>query len=263
MNLTSPPTDSIYKFSAIAGLILFGYMGYFFFMPDEHEKREHELQTELTSLTARLQILEDKLLYNADSASDSIQIQVISGLILDSLSNSDLKNIIYKSSTSIQKEYSDLFKDANIWASKWNSHEYDGEVYYNFSRTTFIVLLYLGEIACIFGFAFWYFNIQKPQDEEHEQRRLRGEILQPCCQSCFKEIIFPQERGTESDGEPSKNFCSDCYINGLYTEPELTFKNASKRLSKKMDELNYSERRKRKGLKKFKNLDRWRRLRKW
>ncbi|HHL45314.1 MAG TPA: hypothetical protein ENJ24_01940 [Gammaproteobacteria bacterium] len=44
--------------------------------------------------------------------------------------------------------------------------------------------------------------------------------------------------GTEADGSISRNYCSNCYRNGRFTQPELTACQMQKRLERKMRELN-------------------------
>lgn len=263
MNLVSPPTDSIYKFSAIAGLILFGYMGYFIlYTPNEYQKKESELQAELSSLKARMEIFRDKLIYGVEPSLDSTQIKVISDFNIDSLSSPRIRNIIFKLPIPIQVEYENIFEETSIWASKWHSNEFQ-RTDHRINEIIFIALFYLGEIFCVWGILKWYYSIQKPNDKETIQRLLRNELFESCCQSCSKEILFISERGTESNGELSKIFCKDCYIDGSYTEPELTFEIASQRLLHQLNTMNYSQYKKCRASKKLERVSRWSRLKKW
>ncbi len=237
-------------------------MGYFiFFSPDKYKEKEYKLQIELSSLKAQIQIFKDKLIYGEPSLEQD-KISIISDLNIDNLSSPRIKEIIFKFSIPIQSEYSNIYRNTAIWASKWHSNEFERSSY-DIYKNIFILLLYIGEGFCVWGLLLWYHSIQKPNDDELRQKSLRGELFKPCCQSCYKEILFINERGTESDGELSKLFCKDCYVNGSYIEPELTFEIASQRLSNQLDILNYSHCKKRRELKKFKRLSRWLRLTKW
>ncbi|MFX0085497.1 MAG: zinc ribbon domain-containing protein [Candidatus Hodarchaeota archaeon] len=44
------------------------------------------------------------------------------------------------------------------------------------------------------------------------------------CQSCSMSIVLPDDKGTESDGTPSEDYCNDCYEAGEFLEPEITLK---------------------------------------
>ena len=42
------------------------------------------------------------------------------------------------------------------------------------------------------------------------------------CQSCGMPLMSPADRGTESDGTPSAQYCTYCYQNGKFTDPSAT-----------------------------------------
>ena len=42
------------------------------------------------------------------------------------------------------------------------------------------------------------------------------------CQSCTQPIEKDADFGTEADGSRSRDYCSCCYQNGAFTEPEVT-----------------------------------------
>lgn len=44
----------------------------------------------------------------------------------------------------------------------------------------------------------------------------------PRCQSCGM-VLGGKNRGSERDGIPSPRYCSACYRDGEFTEPDLTF----------------------------------------
>jgi hypothetical protein len=44
------------------------------------------------------------------------------------------------------------------------------------------------------------------------------------CQSCSFTIETLKDRGTESDGTYSDDYCRDCFDSGEFTEPEITIK---------------------------------------
>ena len=42
------------------------------------------------------------------------------------------------------------------------------------------------------------------------------------CQSCAMPLSQPEQYGTEADGSKSTKFCSYCYQQGKYTDPNIT-----------------------------------------
>jgi len=58
------------------------------------------------------------------------------------------------------------------------------------------------------------------------------------CQSCG--VPFnkdPQGGGTEADGQKSCVYCSYCYLNGEFTQPEMTMKKMQKLVDEKLREM--------------------------
>lgn len=44
----------------------------------------------------------------------------------------------------------------------------------------------------------------------------------PSCESCGMPLVSDQDAGTETDGSHSSRYCTHCYQNGSFTEPDLT-----------------------------------------
>lgn len=42
------------------------------------------------------------------------------------------------------------------------------------------------------------------------------------CQSCSKPMKKDEDRGTEADGSRSAKYCSLCYANGKFLQPDIT-----------------------------------------
>lgn len=256
MSFLSPPTDSIYKFAAIAGLVIFGYMGYFQFKPNEYDLIESNLSAEWSTIEGDFENLKDELIYSPDSSLDSLQKNNLVEITIDSVSKQKFKEVIYNSDDGIISKYQSLLSTLHTWSGKWNknkSNRSDSDI----MRIVYLLLLYIAEIPCVWGMIRWYQNVQKPIDDEYEQKRLAGELYEVKCQSCYKTINLIEERGTETNGVLSKNFCSNCYTEGVYTEPELTFETATKRLERELKNLGYSRWRRRKTMKKFRYTARW------
>jgi len=52
-------------------------------------------------------------------------------------------------------------------------------------------------------------------------KRWSGRII-PNCESCGMPLTNEDEKGTMQDGSKSEKYCYHCYMNGNYTEPDLT-----------------------------------------
>lgn len=58
------------------------------------------------------------------------------------------------------------------------------------------------------------------------------------CQSCGMPLSKdPQKGGTESDGTKSKDYCSYCYQNGSFTEPDITVEDMVKKVDAKLRDM--------------------------
>lgn len=51
--------------------------------------------------------------------------------------------------------------------------------------------------------------------------RWNGRLI-PTCGSCGMPIAGPGDAGTEADGTPSDRYCTHCYRDGAFVEPDLT-----------------------------------------
>ena len=52
-------------------------------------------------------------------------------------------------------------------------------------------------------------------------KRWSGRII-PTCESCGMPLASLSDAGTEKNGSPSARYCTHCYQNGAFTEPNLT-----------------------------------------
>ncbi len=42
------------------------------------------------------------------------------------------------------------------------------------------------------------------------------------CQSCSMPLVKPEDFGTNPDGSPNEDYCTQCYQEGHFTEPDIT-----------------------------------------
>lgn len=52
-------------------------------------------------------------------------------------------------------------------------------------------------------------------------RRWSGRLV-PSCGSCGMPLLDSTDAGTEADGSPSRGYCTHCYRDGAFVEPDLT-----------------------------------------
>ena len=60
----------------------------------------------------------------------------------------------------------------------------------------------------------------------------------PFCQSCGMPLSKDEKGGgTEADGSKSMEYCSHCFLNGKYTEPDLTMDQMTGKVLDKMKQM--------------------------
>ena len=170
MKFLTPPTDNLYKFIAIFGLILIGLS---FFVTDLYLDEKHEINKDYSNFSVEAENTE-KEYYLALANYDSLELKII-----------ELEKS--KKSDSIQqiKILQDYYRDKVLKYSRiWNKEAIEGkkllkrddynakkEVFYGFYSKC---LLVIGTVLMIFGFFFWYFKHQKYIDAE---TKWKGEIF--------------------------------------------------------------------------------------
>ena len=60
----------------------------------------------------------------------------------------------------------------------------------------------------------------------------------PCCQSCGMPLSKDAKGGgTEADGKVSTEYCSHCYLQGAFTDPDVTVEEMVKLVEGKLQEM--------------------------
>lgn len=170
MKFLVPPTDNLYKFMAIFGLVLIGLS---YFVSDLYLDEKHEINRDFSNYSIDAENTEKE--YNiAMTNYDSLENRIIE---LEKLEKYD----------SIQKVKSlqDYYRDRVIKYSRlWSKEAIEGkklikrddynalkeEVYGHYSKLLFAI----GSVLMIAGFFFWYFKYQKYIDAE---TKWKGEIF--------------------------------------------------------------------------------------
>jgi len=276
MNTPNIPTDSLYKFMAVAGLVsmILAVVMIIATSEDQDNKLEDllskeaiikeegkQLEKELKRIEHASKILAAK--YNIDTVlhiidsgyvfsrtikGDKISVEV--GNKIDSLLNSY---------TAKHQEFDLKRVELNSNIRSYNSMSARNEEY----SFLYKVLLYGGEIFMIIGFFAWYDRIQKPLNIFRINKLLKEDRWYERCQSCYRSLRTHDYRGTDSSNDICKHYCKDCFDKGEFTEPELEFKEAKQRLLDKLNELGYNSVTKTIYLRQFNKLLRWVDRKKW
>ena len=56
----------------------------------------------------------------------------------------------------------------------------------------------------------------------------------PLCQSCARPLILPKHFGLNIDGSKNANYCSECFQNGLFTDPSMTLQQMIEKVAEDM-----------------------------
>jgi hypothetical protein len=63
----------------------------------------------------------------------------------------------------------------------------------------------------------------------------------PFCQSCAMPMEKRENFGTNTDGSKNKEYCSYCYQNGKFTEPDITMEQMIKKCAGIMKQMHIPE----------------------
>lgn len=105
------------------------------------------------------------------------------------------------------------------------------------------VMNFLGPISMFLtflGFVFWYEKTQKLQDKvlsEQTNRFLDDER----CQSCGMLLITQHNFNLFTDDDKKSIYCKTCYLDGEFTEPNLTLEKMKKKMKIRCKELKFGK----------------------
>lgn len=268
MSIFSAPTDSFYKFLAVGGLIIFIAGCILLYQDHMYENKLFEnYWEEQLILQDEIDIFIAELDYSQKYKPLADSLKNYYGESIENLQPNDsiAKLIIYNLPDSLQDKFKNLSSKKK--RLELNKRYINEKTSWNISRIFMLIPLFMGEIVGLIGLLLWYIKIQKPIDSqqtcEDTKKLLNEEMWVENCQSCFKTFFYKDELGIEKDGSINKMFCKDCYIDGAFVEPELTYKEARKKLELKLKEKKYWFIQRIGMYKKFKKLHRWRKNRIW
>jgi hypothetical protein len=271
MNIPNLPTDNLYKFIALTGVILLvislTYPEYQKkTLRDEIEVYNGEVRRlklekaksieKQKELKKRIAILDEKSNCNCHSiVNDSIIVRtkIIEGP----------KDLIELSSEidKLIEEYTQLNRDFDLKSLEIstklaliNNKEYD--------------LIEINELIVFFGpfslfitfigFLLWYEKTQKFQDKVLKEQAVHY-LKSDLCQSCGMRLSNQKDFHKISDEiKKQTTYCQTCYSDGGFVEPNLTLKEMKEKVKKRCEELGYNKLVTFILTKRINNLERWR-----
>lgn len=277
MNFPNLPTDNLYKFLSIAGIVLILFAIYIIiFKGIEIDSNTIELNGEISKLNiASNQLkLEKKILKDA-----ILEFYTIANINEEPTINDTI--IIYtrlldgpKDLVENSKHVSDLVYKFNAKSNEYREKQITidtkkallkySENNYNFFVFSTLVIVIVGFTLTSVGFQFWYNKVQKYHDKILFTDYMNSLGDERVCQSCGIMISDDLLKGgTEKDGTINKTYCSNCYQNGIFTDPTLTFGAMKSKIESQMKKLKFSKKNIKKHLSSLKYYKRWQNNFKW
>lgn len=225
--LTFPsfPTDNLYKFLSIAGLLTYllsSYYSYTKFNEYQSSLIEHNIIIDKSNATGKklLQTVQDE-----NEVVKSISNELKQGKF-DSTKNAKFDSG-YKITLGDIENYETALLSEKGLSAKLDIQREELNTILSYCDWG----IRIGRAFMFFGFLFWYMKIQKPQDIFEKNKLIENPEYQEFCQSCLKDLRFKKDRGREVNDIFNPEFCNDCYIRGEFAEPTLTYFEARKRLN--------------------------------
>lgn len=276
LNLPTPPTDNLYKFISIFGLIL-AILGVFYIETKSLElnqeiynleREKNVFNLEQTKIERKRNYLKDKIddfnrkadIKSNPIINDSIISwnRIISGSKELTSESNDISTLIeglQEVEIEIEKKQVEINSNESIIQLKTNQDEKIFEI--------IDVLIPIGIILSFFGFVLWYDKSQKFQDEILKEQFLQIQ-RQKNCQSCGINLSSDIEYSNNSEEEKKRiNYCSNCYSNEQFTERDLTYDEMVIKIKNRLKELGANKIQIIFYLTKIKHLDRWRKKFTW
>ena len=277
MQIPSIPSDNIYKFFAIGAIIAMIGM---FYLYDES----------LTDLNSRIIKVNEQIdIYQIESRGLQEKFRDLKESILNyakvhgfsekvAITDSSIVfPVLTKVSKSTEREINEIMRlrseygQQNVALGKKGVElhsarellEYYQRRYKQIDTLVDALLVVIGSLI-VLAFALWYLRVQRIQDLMMAGQLISGPLFGQVCQSCgFRIVVDRNYGGTELDGTHSKLYCSDCYSNGVFTEPDLTLVAMQQKIGRRLRELEFPKIRILWHLSRVSLLLRWRNMPRW
>ncbi len=269
--LPTPPTDNLYKFISIFGLII--SIASFIYVETKSieianetynaNKLKFETQVEKQKIESFRNEIEKNILDYYSVANIKAKPIINDSIIVWTKTLTGDENLVSQSSN-ISKQFVEYELKKAEFAKKENEYDTIEKVNeLNISEQEKLfewldILLPIGILLTFVGFLLWYFKSQKLQDYilQEQYMALKKTTF---CQSCGIKLERDAKYITlTEDQKKTTEYCSACYIDGEFVEPNLTLEQMKTKISKRAKELGYSKLAIYFYLKQINELGRWR-----
>jgi hypothetical protein len=158
---------------------------------------------------------------------------------------------------SLIKKYDSKTRELAIKNSELSIKEYQiDRTREQFDTDLFSGLLVMGLVLFVLG--CWGWISEETENNRYLQRQnLDKPTFSDECQSCGKHFNSFIRYGSERDGKSNYHFCEKCYLNGEFTEPNLTTEVLIKKAISELSLGNATKAKINKVTKMINRLDRW------
>lgn len=271
MNLPNLPTDNLYKFIALTGVILLVIS---IFYPEYQRKTLRDEIEVYNGEVRKLNLEKTKSKEKQNELKKRIE-------LLDEKSNCDCKSIVNDSiivRTKIiegPKELVELSSEIDRLIEEYSqlNREFDLKSLEVSTKLALINnkendLLEINEATDFFGpfsffiafigFLLWYEKTQKFQDKVLKEQAVQY-LNSDFCQSCGMRLSNQKDyHKISNDLKKQMAYCQTCYTDGEFTEPDLTLKEMKAKVAERCKELGYNKIITFLLTRRIDNLERWR-----
>ncbi|OFX40871.1 MAG: hypothetical protein A2W95_17110 [Bacteroidetes bacterium GWA2_40_14] len=186
----------------------------------ESVNKRIELQNEINDLYDSKQLLMIGILENYSI--DSLKLYSIIKIFKNQEIQDSLNNIFQS------KMFVELLKTNNKISrledliQLHTTKKEDSDLYSDFVNPILVLGTMLGLAFFIAGFYNWYNKHQRLVDNKLLIEYVSIDKVSEICQSCGKRMFDTTSRPFEKDGKLNFKYCTDCYENGSFIEPEIT-----------------------------------------
>lgn len=269
MNLPSFPTDNLYKFVALSGVFLFAIACLYPLIV------EREIRTELIQIEGEQELLKlhklpiDNKLFEIRKKLD--QLTETSGCNCEAIVTDTviirpamrLNNEQHETYTHIENlitEWVALNQERNMKTLALNTNiNLTNNKTSQLEETWMLASISIpfSLLLTLLGFSAWYHKTQALQD-----RILKNQFLETaryeCCQSCGIDLVDDRAYERASNDERRRTiYCSECFSEGVFKEPDLTIEQMKDKVTRRCVELKIGKSKRNQVLKSIRFLKRW------
>ena len=276
LNLPSPPTDNLYKFISIFGLVI-SVLAFVYVETKSLENTQeiYQLNSEKRQLLVEKSKLERKKyalkgrLSDFDKKANFKSASVVNDTVIIWTKIIQGSKELVDESKSISQLIEDLrIAELDYFKKETEIHDKQSIIDLRTSEYEKVfewidILLPFGIILTIVGFLLWYHKSQKYQDRILKEQFIQSDRNEHC-QSCGiplnRDLVFASK--TEDEKKKIK-YCGHCFKGGQFTEPDFTIDKMKSSLEKRCKELGFSKLQVYVWKNDLENLDRWRKKFYW